>query len=166
MNGEFEEPRTIEEAEERRIALTTKMIAIQGKLTEINDRIAGRRLPQLEFARLSLQRKNICDQKDVWTKENFFIKEWIRQHNKNLARTVLADEENIRDVAAKLTLFANRARDLIGALRLRIEELLTENAALHNRLQALELENTNVAPDHRREAWRQDENLDVHKGNP
>lgn len=157
------DPKDLDEAESRRMAISRKMVGLQAALTDINSEMQTRgRVPVPEYARLTQERKRICAEKDAAQVEMQKIKAWIKQHSKNIARTIYADSEDVEKLPSLLVHNAHAVRSLVQSLRTRIEELLSENESLHNRLQELELENTNKFPDNRREGWRQDSNLDNH----
>lgn len=92
------------------------------------------------------------------------LKTWMSVNHKKLKRQVRGDVGEMMEALQAMKEMAKRITSNAYGLQERIEELTAENNMLHKRLQEYELTNANPAPDHRREEWRQDNNLDKAKG--
>jgi len=153
----IEIPKTIEEAEKRRMETSKKISECQRAIEVINKTLH----PIINSLEMRARKAKILEARKIAQDEHTLVKEWIKEYNKNLSMAVIRHEGEIEKAVGTLMNASYRARDLIQSMKMRIQELLAENDALHKRIQEMELKNMLPAPDKGREAWRLDENQDI-----
>lgn len=152
------EPRSIEEARERRTKLTSEISRLQLDLGNRDVRENGRRLNDREWWVWKSKAQEVYLAK---LEELRFIKNWIATNEANLKRQVRADMEEMLGACKGLKDLLKKVTSNAYALQERIAELTAENNALHKRLQEIELQNTNDAPGDGREQWRHDDVIET-----
>lgn len=157
MSEEFVEPKTFEEAVERKTQTSRDLMALETELARIvAEKIRRGRMPTDDFKELQRQKIILVNKKALILTELASLKEWLRKAAKNADRQVACDFDEFRKDLASVKEFLRKLTWNSFAMRDRIKELVAENNALHARLQVYELEQLNQSPGEGREAWRDD----------
>lgn len=150
----FNEPKSIEEARERRTKMACEVNRLQHELGNRDVRVDGRRLNDREWW---VWKKNLQEKWLALLEEFRLLKDWIATNEANLKRQVRADMEDMLEGVKGVKEYLKKVTTNAYALQERIAELTAENNALHKRLQEYELQQTNEAPGEGREPWRHDD---------
>lgn len=155
---DFVEPTSQEEAQKRLFDLKSEVNRLQHNLGDRDVRHPdGRRMNDREWWAWKKGAKEFMQSR---IEELNRLKTWMSANEKKLKRQIRGEVGEVKQACLDLKDLVKKVTSNAYGMELRIAELIAENNALHKRLQEYELQNTNPAPDHGREGWRQDDNAE------